>query len=81
MASDPKIKFVYFDLETTGCPNSGSIYHDNHRIVQISAVSGLQRFDATVNPQCHIPFQSTAIHTITNEDVVGRPSFSKIFPF
>ena len=65
--NDPKIKFCFFDLETTGCPRSGSIFHEFHRIVQISAVCGDSTFDATVDPQCHIPSESTAIHRVTND--------------
>jgi len=80
MADDPSISFVFFDLETTGCPQSGSIFHDYHRIVQISAVCGDQTFDAVVNPQCHIPSESTEIHRVKNSDVQASPTFAKIFP-
>ena len=80
--NDPKndIKFVFFDLETTGCPGSGSIYHPFHRIVQISAVSGTEQFDAVVNPECHIPSESTAIHCVSNTMVETAPRFHTIFP-
>jgi len=82
--NDPKnkklIKFVFFDLETNGCAGTGSIQNPFHRIVQISAVSGDERFDAIVNPEVHIPSESTAIHHVTNEMVQAVPTFEKIFP-
>lgn len=82
--NDPKnkklIKFVFFDLETNGCAGTGSILNPFHRIIQISAVSGDERFDSLVNPECHIPSESTAIHHVTNEMVKNAPTFKKIFP-
>ena len=80
MANDPKVSFVFFDLETTGCPQSGSIFHEYHRIVQISAVCGEDTFDATVDPQCHIPSESTAIHRVTNDVAQESATFGKVFP-
>ena len=80
MNNDPKTKFVFFDLETTGCPQSGSIFHDYHRIVQFSAVCGDETYDAIVNPQCHIPSESTAIHRVTNEMASKALNFGRIFP-
>jgi len=80
MSDDPKVQFVFFDLETTGCPQSGSIFHPYHRIVQISAVCGDQTYDAIVNPECHIPSESTAIHRVTNEMALEQSNFGRIFP-
>ena len=74
------IKFVFFDLETNGCAGTGSILNPFHRIVQISAVSGDERFDAIVNPEVHIPSDSTAIHHVTNEMAQTAPLFKEIFP-
>ena len=51
-----------------------------NRIVQISAVNGSDQFDELVNPQCHIPSDSTAIHHITNKMVKTASSFRTIFP-
>lgn len=78
--NDPKKRFCFFDLETTGCPQSGSIFHDYHRIVQISAVCGNDTFDAVVNPECHIPSESTAIHRVTNDVASKFANFGKVFP-
>ena len=78
--NDPKIRFIFFDLETTGGPNQGSIFHEFHRIVQISAVSGNETFDAIVNPECHVPTESTAIHRVSNSDTKEAPSFRFVFP-
>ena len=74
------MKFVFFDLETTGCPQSGAILHDYHRIVQISAVCGENTFDAVVNPQCHIPSESTAIHRVTDDVASQFGNFGTVFP-
>ena len=80
--NDPKrnIKFVCFDLETNGCPQSGSIFNPFHRIVQISAVHGEEQFDKVVNPECHVPSESTAIHHLTNQRVVAARTFKNVFP-
>lgn len=80
LSDDPTVCYVFFDLETTGCPQSGSIFHEYHRIVQISAVCGNNKFDSVVNPQCHIPSESTAIHRVTNEDAENAATFGKVFP-
>lgn len=81
MNNDPKkIKFVFFDLETTGCKGSGSIFNEFHRIVQISAVTSSEQFDAIVNPEVHIPQASTAIHHVSNEMAQQGTTFKKVFP-
>ena len=73
-------KFIFFDLETTGCSKSGSIFHNFHRIVQISAVCGDEHFDQLVDPQCHIPTESTAIHRVTNDMANRTNNFGTVFP-
>jgi len=74
------LKFIHFDLETTGCQQSGSILNKFHRILQISAVSGEDEFNQLVHPEVHIPSESTAIHRVTNELVANKPNFGTVFP-
>lgn len=71
----------YVDVETTGCPGSGSIYNPDNRIVQLSCVGpNNASFNQLVNPEVHIPQSSTDIHRITNTMVFSNPAFRTIFP-
>lgn len=68
---------IIFDLETTGL----SISSD--RIIQLAFVkyfpSGLsQQKDYYINPEIEIGQEATEIHGLTNEDLVGKPTFKKI---
>lgn len=65
---------IFFDLETTGL----SITHD--RIVQLSYVKVMpdgteEEGDYYVNPERHIPEETTAVHHITDEMVKDQPTF------
>ncbi len=75
-----KRPLVFFDIESTGLDVS------KDRIVEISVVKlypkdgahpqGRQEIKTKrINPQMHIPEQSTAIHHITDEDVKDCPTF------
>ena len=68
---------VFFDLETTG---SNTI---QDRIVEISYLKVWQNGNEDmhtrrVNPEMHIPEESTAIHHITDDDVRDCPTFKEI---
>ncbi|OGH79210.1 MAG: hypothetical protein A2469_04250 [Candidatus Magasanikbacteria bacterium RIFOXYC2_FULL_40_16] len=68
---------VFFDLEATGI----NIFED--RIVQIGAVKLFPDNTRTehewlVNPKIPIPKESSEIHGITDEMVVGQPTFGDI---
>ncbi len=68
---------IFFDLETTGT----SVTSD--RIVEISLIKVFpdghtEEKTRRINPECHIPEQSTAIHHITDEDVKNEPTFKQI---
>ncbi len=68
---------VFFDLETTGT----NIQTD--RIVEISVIkispSGEQVIKTRkINPEMHIPKESSDIHGITDEDVADAPVFKAI---
>jgi len=60
-----KDHFFVFDLETTGFSGGPHLLHSHHRIVQI-ALAGAEgaTFTADVNPDCHIPLASSAIHGV-----------------
>lgn len=72
-----KNPLVFFDLETTG------INVSRDRIVEIAYLKVYpdgheesKRY--LVNPEMHIPEQSTAVHHITDVDVAGCPTFRQL---
>jgi len=64
-------RLVVFDLETTGL-------EADCRIVQIAMIRGEKIYQSLVDPGMPIPPGSTAIHRITDEDVVGKPKFAEL---
>jgi DNA polymerase-3 subunit epsilon len=67
---------VFFDLETTGT-NIG-----RDRIVEISMIKVFpdeheEELTCRINPEMHIPEESTAIHHISDEDVANEPTFKQ----
>lgn len=72
-----KRPIIFFDLETTGT----NITHD--RIVELSYLKIYpdgteERRSRRLNPEMHIPEQSTAIHHISDEDVKNEPTFRQV---
>ncbi len=70
-------QILFFDLETTGT----SVTAD--RIVEISLIKVFpdghtEEKTRRINPERHIPEESTAIHHITDEDVKDAPTFRQI---
>ena len=68
---------VFFDLETTGV----NAIHD--RIVEISYIKVFpdgneESKTVRINPERHIPEQSSAIHGIYDEDVKDCPTFKQV---
>lgn len=68
---------VFFDLETTGV----NAIHD--RIVEISYIKVFpdgneESKSLRINPERHIPEQSSAIHGIYDEDVKDCPTFKQV---
>jgi len=68
---------VFFDLETTG------INIASDRIVEISILKvhpdgKEETYTQRINPIIEIPKEVTAIHGITNEDVLSEPTFKQI---
>ena len=72
-----KKPIVFFDLETTGLEIS------KDRIVEISIIKVYPNGDEEsitrrINPEMHIPEESSAIHGITDRDVKDAPTFKQI---
>ena len=70
---------VFFDLETTGV----NIATD--RVVEISILKVFPNGNKEsktwlVNPEIEIPAEVTAIHKITNKQVVTEPTFKELAP-
>ena len=68
---------IFFDLETTGL----RITQD--RIVQLSYIKVMpdgteEEGNLYVNPECHIPEETTAVHHITDEMVANEPTFRQL---
>ncbi len=68
---------IFFDLETTGTSVT------NDRIVQFGAIKVYpdgteENTNILINPGCHIPEESTAIHHFTDADVADKPTFREI---
>lgn len=72
-----KKPIIFFDLETTGI----NLTHD--RIVEISLIKVMPngeeiRRTRRINPEMHIPEESTEIHHITDADVKDAPTFRQV---
>lgn len=68
---------IFFDLEATGV----NILSD--RIVEISMIKVFPdgrdvQETIRINPECHIPEESSAIHHIYDEDVANAPTFKDV---
>lgn len=74
------VPIVVLDTETTGLqPALG------HRVVEIGAVrlenwAVVGEMNRVVNPGRDIPTEVSKIHTIYNEDVIGKPYFHELMP-
>lgn len=68
---------IFFDLETTG------VNFQTDRIVELSYIkvhpNGKEEERTyRVNPEIHIPEETTAVHHITDADVANKPKFREI---
>ena len=66
-----------FDLETTGT-NIGSDRIIEISIIKIHPDGKEQVFTQRLNPLIPIPAEATAVHGITNEDLVNEPTFAEV---
>lgn len=74
-----KETFVCIDCETTG------LDADKDHIIEVAAMrfnehEVFAEFDSLVNPECVIPETSIAIHHITQEMVMSKPTIVQILP-
>ena len=72
-----KRPLVFFDIESTG------LSPEKDRIVEISLIKVYPDGHEEVrtrrlNPECHIPEESTAVHGITDDDVRDCPTFRQV---
>lgn len=72
-------RVIVLDTETTG------FSPDNDRIIEIAAMEVSVRtgasdtiFHRMLNPERHIPHETTRVHGIADADVAGAPTFSEI---
>lgn len=79
MTHNLKLKkpLAFFDLETTG------INPTNDRIVEISMLKATPDGETSIktlkiNPEMKIPFETTLIHGISDEDVKDAPTFKMV---
>lgn len=71
--------FVCIDCESTGLDPK------NDKIIEIAIVvfkgeKHIATYETLVNPECDIPEESTKIHHITNEMVIGKPTIKEVLP-
>ena len=72
-----KRPLIFFDIESTG------LSPEKDRIVEISLIKvypdGHEEVRTRrINPECHIPEESTAVHGITDDDVRDCPTFRQV---
>jgi DNA polymerase III subunit epsilon len=73
------MKILYIDLETTGLDTSRDRIIEIGFIVEDEANGQKTSFEAVVNPGMPIPPESTKVHGIKNEDVVGKPELREVW--
>lgn len=74
-----KEEFVCVDCETTGLDPK------NDRIVEVAVATFtleqvLHKYESLVDPLTPIPEETTKIHNITQEMVIGKPTIEKVLP-
>lgn len=74
-----KDQFVCIDCETTGLDAK------QDRIIEVAAIRFsmseiFDQYESLIDPECLIPETSIAIHHITAEMVLGKPTMTKILP-
>lgn len=71
--------FVVFDFETTGLDvqHCMVVQLGSYKIVDGKIV---ETFNTLINPRCHIPEATSAIHGIYDNDVLNAPEFKEVLP-
>ena len=69
-----KTRPIFYDTETTG------VKPDRDRVIEIAAYDPVlnKTFERLINPGIPIPKEASAIHNITDEMVLGAPTFREI---
>lgn len=69
-----KTRPIFYDTETTG------IKPDRDRVIEIAAYDPVlnKTFERLINPGIPIPKEASAVHKITDEMVLGAPTFREI---
>lgn len=76
-------RIIVFDTETTGMNMSGPHY-EGHRIIEIGAVEIINRkltgntFHVYIKPDRAIDPEAIEVHGITDEFLVGKPTYAQI---
>ncbi|WIG81795.1 DNA polymerase III subunit epsilon [Photobacterium damselae] len=76
-------RIIVFDTETTGMNMSGPHY-EGHRIIEIGAVEIINRkltgntFHVYIKPDRAIDPEAIEVHGITDEFLVGKPTYAEI---
>ncbi len=79
MADLEKQKFICIDCETTG------LDAQQDRIIEVAVMcfdsqTVYGEFESLINPECPIPETSIAIHHITPDMVVDKPTIDQVLP-
>ncbi|MDL2227497.1 3'-5' exonuclease [Bacteroidales bacterium OttesenSCG-928-K03] len=72
-----KRPIVFFDLETTGL----SITKDKIielAMLKVNVDNSTKEKTWMINPEMPIPYESSVIHNITDEDVIDKPTFKQV---
>ncbi|MHA6612280.1 DNA polymerase III subunit epsilon [Photobacterium damselae] len=76
-------RIIVFDTETTGMNMSG-LHYEGHRIIEIGAVEIINRkltgntFHVYIKPDRAIDPEAIEVHGITDEFLVGKPTYAEI---
>jgi len=83
MNTSKEIRQVVLDTETTGMNKEGTIYL-GHRIIEIGCVEVINRrltgrhFHVYINPGQLVDPEAMAVHGITDEFLIDKPTFAQV---
>ena len=68
---------IFFDLETTGL-NIGKDKIVEICLLKVFPDGSEDERNLRLNPGCHIPEETSAIHGIYDQDVADKPTFAQV---
>lgn len=77
-------RIIVLDTETTGMNREGGAHYEGHRIIEIGAVEIINRkltgrhFHRYIKPDRLVDPEAIAVHGITDEFLVDKPSYHEI---